>query len=84
MDEFQQKAIKKCMPKLINELDVGAVILQLRAFSVLTSDDLEKIQKKTTASESRLEFLNIIQRRDNAWGHLLNVLASIGQRFLGK
>lgn len=83
MDDSQKKAVKKCMPTLINELDVGTIILKLRALSVLTSDDLEIIQSKTTASESRLEFMNIIQRRDNAWEKLLKALVENGQRYLG-
>ena len=53
------------------------------AHSVITSDDLDRIKAKTSASESRLELLTIVQRRDRAWGHLLSSLTEGGQEYLG-
>lgn len=84
MDAKQQNAIKKCMPKFVNELDVTTLTLQLRALSVLTPDDMEIIQSKTTAAESRLEFLSILQRRDHAWEYFMIELKKAGQKYLGK
>lgn len=83
MDVYQRQAVIHCMPKLLNELDIGDINLRLRELSVFTSDDLEKIQRKLTGVESRLEFLNIIQRRDKGWEALLQALEINGQGYLG-
>lgn len=83
MEDSEQKAVKNCMPKLINDLEFEPVIIYLRALQVLTADDLERIKRKGSPSESRLELLSIIQRRDNAWEHLLNALVASNQGYLG-
>lgn len=84
MDTNQQNAITKCMPKLTDELDSGAVSIYLRARGILTSDDIELVQAQTTSKESRMKLMDLLKRRDNAWDGLIAALRDTRQNYLGK
>lgn len=84
MDAKQQEAMKRCMDQLFKHLAIDSVTWKLKAKGILTKDDMEIIQRKSTTSERRLEFIDRIQSRNSAWESLLRALIDTNQEFLGK
>ncbi len=82
MNENQRTAIQKLSLRLIDELNVDPVILELQTQQILTINDIDVLKSITTTGERRQKLLDMIINKDNSWDPFLNALDNANQHCL--
>lgn len=85
MEPGEIKALKQCLPRLIDDLSIDDVALYLKASGVIGVNDYERIMVQKSTTEKRLFFFEqVIKSKTNGWPELIKVLRSsnINQGYL--
>lgn len=83
MDEKDKRSLVQCRTKLIRDLEVNPVLLQLFEAGILTADQVEKISCNDTSGRKNRALIDILPKRGpTAFKFFLEALINTGQRHL--